>query len=42
MVGEQNELQKLVQEKPGTALFIRQSVYQLNFMLKQSSFDRTS
>jgi len=35
-VGEQTVLQNLVQDKPGTALFIHQSVYQLNFMLKQS------
>ena len=40
-VGGQNELQKLKQDEPETALFIHESVYQLNFMIKQS-FDRTS
>jgi hypothetical protein len=40
-VGEQNEVQKLMQDKPETALFIHESVYQLNFMLKQS-FEHTS
>jgi hypothetical protein len=35
-VGEQDALQKLMQDKPETVLFIHQSVYQLNFMTKQS------
>ena len=35
-VGEQTVLQKLMQGKPETALFIHQSVYQLNFMLRES------
>ena len=35
-VDEQTVLQKLMQFKPERALFIHQSVYQLNFMLKES------